>query len=181
MIFVTLGTHEQPFDRLIRKVDQLAEKKSIGDEVFIQIGPNYNYIPRFCHYKELLSFQEMDSRLKEARIIIAHGGLGSIFQSLINNKVPIIVPRQKKYSEHVDDHQLLFSKKISLRKEIIIIYDVDDLEDALVNYEKKLRELDISDTIASDIRKNFMDFSININEKYIKIFENKNGKNKKKS
>jgi UDP-N-acetylglucosamine transferase subunit ALG13 len=112
MIFVTLGTHGQPFDRLVKKVDQLAEKKSIADEVFIQIGPNYNYVPRFCHYKEFISFQEMESRLKEARIIIAHGGLGSIFQSLINNKVPIIVPRQKKYSEHVDDHQLLFSKKI---------------------------------------------------------------------
>ena len=26
MIFVTVGTHEQPFDRLIRKVDELKEK-----------------------------------------------------------------------------------------------------------------------------------------------------------
>ncbi len=95
MIFVTLGTHEQPFDRLVEKIDQLAGKKIIREKVFIQIGTCYNYTPVNCEYRELLDFQDMESMIKKASIVISHGGLGSIFHSLMNNKVPIIVPRQK--------------------------------------------------------------------------------------
>ena len=38
MIFVTVGTHEQPFNRLIEEVDRLVETGVITDEVFIQTG-----------------------------------------------------------------------------------------------------------------------------------------------
>ena len=38
MIFVTVGTHEQPFDRLIRKVDELKENGIIQEDVIIQTG-----------------------------------------------------------------------------------------------------------------------------------------------
>ncbi|HEV1925494.1 TPA: multidrug MFS transporter, partial [Streptococcus pneumoniae] len=36
MIFVTVGTHEQQFDRLIKEVDYLKKENLIQDEVFIQ-------------------------------------------------------------------------------------------------------------------------------------------------
>lgn len=38
MIFVTVGTHEQPFNRLIQKVDELKRDGIIKDEVIIQTG-----------------------------------------------------------------------------------------------------------------------------------------------
>ena len=38
MIFVTVGTHEQPFDRLIKELDTLIEKKVITETVIAQIG-----------------------------------------------------------------------------------------------------------------------------------------------
>ena len=38
MIFVTVGTHEQPFDRLICRVDELVESGAIREEVYIQTG-----------------------------------------------------------------------------------------------------------------------------------------------
>ncbi|HHK7668656.1 TPA: multidrug MFS transporter, partial [Streptococcus pneumoniae] len=34
MIFVTVGTHEQQFDRLIKEVDYLKKENLIQDEVF---------------------------------------------------------------------------------------------------------------------------------------------------
>ena len=47
MIFVTVGTHEQQFDRLIKEVDRLKKENLIQDEVFIQTGYS-NYIPKYC-------------------------------------------------------------------------------------------------------------------------------------
>lgn len=38
MIFVTVGTHEQPFNRLIQKVDKLKRDGVIKDDVIIQTG-----------------------------------------------------------------------------------------------------------------------------------------------
>ena len=44
MIFVTVGTQKFPFNRLLKKVDQLARDGVITEEVFIQTG-NGDYIP----------------------------------------------------------------------------------------------------------------------------------------
>ncbi len=48
MIFVTVGTHEQPFNRLIKEVDRLVETGIIKDEVFIQTGYS-TYEPNFVN------------------------------------------------------------------------------------------------------------------------------------
>ena len=58
MIFVTVGTHEQPFDRLIKKIDCLVKDAIIKEEVFIQIGYS-NYLPKYCKYEKMLPFDEM--------------------------------------------------------------------------------------------------------------------------
>ena len=38
MIFVTVGTHEQPFNRLIQKIDELKKDGIINEDVIIQTG-----------------------------------------------------------------------------------------------------------------------------------------------
>ena len=45
MIFVTVGTHEQPFNRLIKKIDELKKNGIIQEEVIIQTGFS-TYEPR---------------------------------------------------------------------------------------------------------------------------------------
>lgn len=42
MIFVTVGTHEQQFDRLVRCVDRLKAEGKITEEVMIQTGFSKN-------------------------------------------------------------------------------------------------------------------------------------------
>lgn len=44
MIFVTVGTHEQPFNRLIQKVDELKRDGVIKDDVIIQTGSRIYYL-----------------------------------------------------------------------------------------------------------------------------------------
>ncbi|ATD54280.1 glycosyltransferase [Clostridium chauvoei] len=117
MIFVTVGTHEQDFSRLIKKVDNLIDEKKIIEPIFMQIGYT-KYIPKNCDYKEMITSEEMIYYTKNSRIIITHGGPGSIFLPFQFNKIPIVVPRQKKYGEHVDDHQVYFTKKLEMKKKL---------------------------------------------------------------
>ena len=49
MIFVTVGTHEQPFNRLIKKVDELKYEEIIKEDVIIQTGFS-SYEPKYCQY-----------------------------------------------------------------------------------------------------------------------------------
>ena len=58
MIFLTVGTHEQPFDRLIKAIDEFVEEGVIQQVVFMQIG-YATYFPKNCEWKKFISPQEM--------------------------------------------------------------------------------------------------------------------------
>ena len=97
MIFVTVGTHEQPFNRLIECIDNLKKDGVIQEDVIIQTG--YSTYP----------YQEMIKLVDEARIVITHGGPSSFIMPLQVGKTPIVVPRRYEFDEHVNDHQVSFS------------------------------------------------------------------------
>ena len=52
MIFVTVGTHEQPFNRLIEGVDILKKDNIIQEPVVIQTGYS-TYEPKYCTWGKL--------------------------------------------------------------------------------------------------------------------------------
>lgn len=143
MIFVTVGTHEQGMDRLFRELDRLIEEGEVSDEVFAQIGYT-NYKPRNYKYKELISYDEMDEMVREASIVITHGGPGSIFHAIQSGKVPIVVPRNPDFNEHVDNHQILFTKRIESERKIIAVYDIKELEKKIKHYNILSEKCDIS-------------------------------------
>ena len=91
MIFVTVGTHEQQFDRLVRCVDRLKAEGKITEEVMIQTGFS-SYEPKACRWSKLCSYQEMNEYMDQARIVITHGGPSSIMMALQRGKIPIVVP-----------------------------------------------------------------------------------------
>ena len=135
MIFVTVGTHEQPFDRLIRAVDQLKAEQVLEEEVVIQTGYS-TYEPVHCTWKKLFPYQEMLHYVREARIVITHGGPSSFIMPLQVRKVPIVVPRQKQFGEHVNDHQLEFAKAVAGRyRNIIVVEEIEALRGVLLSYD----------------------------------------------
>lgn len=135
MIFVTVGTHEQQFDRLVKKIDELKKEQIIKDDVFIQTGFS-KYKPKYCEFKEFISFEEVNSKIKEARIVITHGGPSSFIPVLQNKKVPIVVPRNSDLLEHVNNHQLDFVKQLELKNAgIIPVYNIDELGEIIKNYD----------------------------------------------
>lgn len=141
MIFVTVGTHEQPFDRLIKKIDLLVKCGEIKEEVVIQTG-YCTYEPQYCTWKKLFSYREMQQYIKEARIVITHGGPASFIAPLQIGKTPIVVPRQFKFNEHVNDHQVKFAKEVAERLgTIIVVEDIDKLAEMIIDYEKVITNM----------------------------------------
>ena len=135
MIFVTVGTHEQPFNRLVKKVDELVSEGSIKEHVVVQTGFT-TYEPKNCEWHKMMSFEEMQRCLKGARIVITHGGPSSFIEALQFGKVPIVVPRREEYNEHVNDHQVDFTKLIEDRmNNIIPVYDINQLFETIENYD----------------------------------------------
>ena len=143
MIFVSVGTHEQPFNRLIEEVDLLKKDKVIKENVIIQTG-YCTYKPAYCTWKKLFSYEEMVGYVSKARIAITHGGPSSFIMPLQIGKIPIVVPRQKKFGEHVNNHQLEFTKAVfEKQKSIIVIETISDLKKVICNYESIISELQI--------------------------------------
>ncbi|BCJ97357.1 glycosyltransferase [Anaerocolumna chitinilytica] len=141
MIFVTVGTHEQPFNRLIEYIDSMKRDGMIEEEVVIQTGYS-TYEPKYCTWQKLYPFQQMAKFVDEARIIITHGGPSSFIMPLQVGKIPIVVPRQKKYDEHVNDHQVEFTQEVAKRMGTIIsVVDVDKLGDVIKNFDEIVEDM----------------------------------------
>lgn len=134
MIFVTVGTHEQPFNRLIKKVDELKRDGVIQEDVIMQTGFS-TYEPKYCEWSKLIPYQQMIKNVEDARIVITHGGPASFIMPLQIGKVPIVVPRQHKFDEHVNDHQVEFARNVAERMGTIIpVEDIEKLEEVIRNY-----------------------------------------------
>ena len=136
MIFLTVGTHEQPFNRLIEKVDELVEEGVIQEDVIMQTGFS-TYEPKHCKWSKLIPYQQMVKNVADARIVITHGGPASFIMPLQIGKTPIVVPRQKQFDEHVNDHQVEFARNVAERMGTIIpVEDIEELGKIITDYDK---------------------------------------------
>ena len=139
MIFVTVGTHEQQFNRLVSYIDKWAEIHE--EEVIIQTGFS-TYIPKYCKWKQLFSYTEMIGNFKNSRIAITHGGPSSFIMPLQIQKIPIVVPRKKEFGEHVNNHQIEFCRIVSERqKNIIVVEDIDQLGSMIEQYDETIQKM----------------------------------------
>lgn len=137
LIFVTVGTHRQQFNRLIQKIDELIGEGKIKEEVFIQKG-NSTYEPKKCRYKEFLQPKEFQEKIRMASIVITHGGAGAIISSLKQEKAVIVVPRLEKYGEHTNDHQIDLAVALEKRGKVIGCIELKELEEK-INIVKKFK------------------------------------------
>ena len=125
----------------MKKVDDLKKDKIINEDVVIQKGYT-NYAPQYCESYKLVNYNDMQKYLKTARIIITHGGPASFIAPLAVGKIPIVVPRQKKFNEHVNNHQKDFVEQIVARDNTIIpCYDIDDLERLIKEYDSIVKNM----------------------------------------
>jgi len=129
MIFVTVGTHYQGFERLIKKMDEIAGR--IDDEVIMQIGFT-QYEPKNAKWFRFLKREEDILELyKKADVIVAHAGAGTLLIALSLGKPLVVVPRLKKFEEHVDDQQLELAEALEKMEKAISVYEIEKLGGAI--------------------------------------------------
>ncbi len=126
LIFVTVGTHKQQFNRLLKAVDDFVAAGRIKDSVIIQTG-NSAYSPKNCRHFKFTGKDKIRKIQKNARVIITHAGAGTIIEALSYKKPVIVVPRLKKFGEHTDDHQIDLADNLSRHGIVETVYDVNTL------------------------------------------------------
>ena len=133
MIFVTVGTHEQGFNRLIKTIDELVRDGKIKEDVFMQIGYS-TYEPKYTKWDRVRSYADMKQYMDKSDVIITHGGPSTYMQVLQSGKIPVVVPRESKYNEHINDHQLWVSKQVVSKGYELLL--CEDLNGILSDIEK---------------------------------------------
>ena len=128
MILVTLGTQKESFKRLLEYI----ENSKIDEEIIVQAGYN-KFESKKMKLFEFIPYDEMTKLIKDASLIITHGGTGSIIMPLKLGKKVIAVPRLSKYLEHVDDHQTQIVDIFAEEGYILALNDGDSLDEV---YEK---------------------------------------------
>ncbi len=132
-IFVTLGTHPQEFNRVLREIDSLVKTGKLKGEVFAQTGHS-KYVPKNYKARDFLSLDEFSKKMKEADIIITHAGEGNVGIGKNLGKKIIVIPRRKEFNEHTNDHQLELAATVEEKKLGLVAWQENELE-------KKLSEI----------------------------------------
>jgi UDP-N-acetylglucosamine transferase subunit ALG13 len=120
VIFVTVGTHHQPFERLLGALGDL------DGELVVQYGPG-NAPANASRAKPFMPFDAMLEAFREADTVITHAGVGSIICASREGHVPLVVPRRHELGEHVDDHQVELTRALAERGSVVAVWDVDAL------------------------------------------------------
>ena len=127
LIVVLVGTNPYNFTRLVQFMDDYARVS--GEEVFIQLG-HTQYCPSFAVYERFLSKKELIEKVRQADLVIAQGGFGSIADCLIEGKKVIAVPRKPELNEAPDRQEELVRELEKLDR-IIGVYEIKDLTAAI--------------------------------------------------
>ena len=120
LLFATVGA-TLPFDRLTGMVIAAREQGLISEEVILQVGEHEGPLPDIPGMRIVrdLPFAEVQQILGRARIVICHGGTGSIITALRNHCATIVVPRRFELGEHYDNHQAEITE-VFLRRGLVL-------------------------------------------------------------
>lgn len=126
MIFVTVGT-QLPFERLIDAVDAFAASHP-NEEIVAQTGEdagaqkwnNLTLVRR-------LAPEDFAARVRAARLIVAHAGIGTILSAKQYGRPLVLVPRRHDLGEHRNDHQMATARQMENRSGLYVCWDVDRL------------------------------------------------------
>ncbi len=153
MIFVTVGTHNQSFERLVKKADEIAEE--LDEEVVIQRG-HTPYEPEHASFFDFVSRSEMQNVVEKASVVVSHAGAGSIIFALAAGRPLVVVPRLKRYEEHVNDHQLELAKVLEESEKVRAVYDIDELENTLKTM-KDIEPVEREKPVMIEVIKNYLE------------------------
>lgn len=134
MIFVTIGT-QAPFDRFIKAVDEIAA--DINEPIVAQVY-KCDYKPEHIKTIDFLPPDEFNKMFNEARIVVAHAGMGTIISAMAKDKPIIIFPRLASLGEHRNEHQLATAMEFDDLGYVYVAFDKKQLKELMLNPDLKV-------------------------------------------
>jgi len=130
MIFATVGTPQQPFNRLVKAVDDFAAQTD--EMVIVQIG-TATFEPLYAEYFRWATSLEMEKYTQDSRVVITQASAGATILALKYRKPLIVVPRLSKYGEHFNDHQNQLAFALQQSGQAILVENLTEtgLKDAV--------------------------------------------------
>lgn len=130
LLFVSAGTDHHPFHRLVAWVDDWLERRA-GGPLTCVIQGGTSRPSRLAEFHDYLRYHDMQAAMRDAAAVVCHGGPGTIMEARALAQVPIVVPRQSRLGEHVDDHQVAFARRLASVGEIHLPWTESDLHELL--------------------------------------------------
>lgn len=109
--FVSAGSHGKPFVRLLELVDGAVAAGVLPAPVTVQARPGEWGSERLEPVDELRP-EEIEQAVREAEVVVCHGGSGLISLALRAGRTPLVLPRRGAHGEHFDDHQVRMVEKL---------------------------------------------------------------------
>lgn len=134
LVFVTAGTDHHRFDRLMNWTERwLTGRRDAGAaDVDCVVQHGSSRAPQGARTAELLPQDEVLGLMGRATVVVTQGGPGSIMDCRESGTMPIVVPRRSSLGEHVDDHQVAFTERLS-RDGYLLLADTEERFRALLD------------------------------------------------
>jgi UDP-N-acetylglucosamine transferase subunit ALG13 len=130
LVLVAVGTDYHPFDRLVEWVDRwAADAGPARAEVLVQHGTSKE--PTVARGVSLLDHAALQDAMDRAAVVVTHGGPATIMEVRRRDRLPVCVPRDPARGEHVDDHQMLFARRMGAAGVVRLAETEQDLRAAL--------------------------------------------------
>ena len=129
LIFATVGA-TLSFDRMVETVASLKAAGEIPEDLVIQTGIG-GLMPPGVETYETLPFDGMLSHLRDADIVVCHGGTGSLITALRAGCRTIVMPRLFEKGEHYDNHQKEITGAFAARGLVFIANSREEMSEAL--------------------------------------------------
>lgn len=114
LLFATVGA-TLPFDRLIELVAGAKAAGDIPERVIAQTGVGGVHPDSLEDTPETIPYDDVKTILRDADLVVCHGGTGSLITALREGCRVIAVPRRYGRGEHYDDHQFEITKAFAER------------------------------------------------------------------
>ena len=135
MIFVTLGTQDKPFRRLLEAIQKEIDSGNIKDKVLVQGGCT-KIDTKDMEIFDQVSQDDFEDMMNKCDYLITHAGVGSIITGLKSNKKVLAVARLATYGEAANDHQIQLIENFSELGYIVGVTDLNDFGNALTKIKK---------------------------------------------
>ncbi len=128
MILATVGT-QLPFPRLLAALDWIAVEH--GLRVVAQTCGNLAGA-KALEQHPFLTPDRLAASIGEARVIVGHAGIGTIFAGMRAQKPLVLYPRRAALGEHRNDHQMATAAAMAQHAGIHVAWDDAELERLLL-------------------------------------------------